>query len=631
MPPTRHSSVQVSGMITINGAGDHDRPDWTITMAGMRRPTNLRCFFRNILHGRVDARTSHNWCVNDIWESEIFIGEAVTPEMPVGIVAGARKPVRRALVIQGGGAKGAFALGCMKAFQEHGIEFSAVSGTSAGGLCAIIWSTGRLKEGIDAWTEIDHSGFFGRSPDGCLRRMIKVLCIAGKLFVSYLRNLDPEGQPQFGRDIFFSVVVGIYAWLLLFNLFPIWLWLIAAVCIPFVSYSAFANELPRIGWDNRVRQAIVDVLVLVATTRLLVSATWMLLQGTGLVTTQIHITLSELLVAGVILAMMRLPVLVQTTLMEGKLLATVIGRFLESELKIPTFVAVAQEHPPNSRHFALPTPGVFKAQYVALDRAPADLKAKFAYASAALPFGIFAHAVIEGKIYVDGGVADNTPVLPIMMEPLDEVWIIRLQPGAFDVREHLRKIVFQTMFADGPVMPANSSAALDAWMKLVTIITLAPRISLGGLLTGTLNFSKRRTTACLRHGHRIATRAIRRGADDVEKPRIYRPRVRFLTRCRLLCRALPPCSMWRLFAQSDANRESLRDFHIPGGIRFVPSDDNATAWVSSVLMVWMLFINDALASEHPWRRAIGGTLIAMSVSSLPTWWARMKRNLGIGH
>ena len=110
------------------------------------------------------------------------------------------KSVRRGLVVQGGGAKGAFALGCMKAFQERGIDFSAVAGTSAGGLCAIIWSTGRVEDGIKAWQEIDHSGFFGRSPDGCLRRLIKVLCIAGKLFVSYIRNVEPEGRPQVGRD-----------------------------------------------------------------------------------------------------------------------------------------------------------------------------------------------------------------------------------------------------------------------------------------------------------------------------------------------------------------------------------------------------------------------------------------------
>ena len=31
------SSTQVSSMITITGLGDHDRPDWLITMTGIRR------------------------------------------------------------------------------------------------------------------------------------------------------------------------------------------------------------------------------------------------------------------------------------------------------------------------------------------------------------------------------------------------------------------------------------------------------------------------------------------------------------------------------------------------------------------------------------------------------------------
>jgi hypothetical protein len=113
------------------------------------------------------------------------------------------------------------------------------------------------------------------------------------------------------------------------------------------------------------------------------------------VTLETRLTLSEALGTGIILGMMRLPVRVQTTLMEGKLLANQISRFLESELKIPTYVTVAQQIPPNSPHFMLPTPGVFKAQYAALQLAPPELRAKYAYASAALPYGIFAHAAIE--------------------------------------------------------------------------------------------------------------------------------------------------------------------------------------------------------------------------------------------
>jgi hypothetical protein len=36
MPFAGHSSAQASSMITITGAGDHDQPDWLITMTGIR-------------------------------------------------------------------------------------------------------------------------------------------------------------------------------------------------------------------------------------------------------------------------------------------------------------------------------------------------------------------------------------------------------------------------------------------------------------------------------------------------------------------------------------------------------------------------------------------------------------------
>jgi hypothetical protein len=36
MLPARHSSTQVSSVITITGLGDHNQPDWLITMTGIR-------------------------------------------------------------------------------------------------------------------------------------------------------------------------------------------------------------------------------------------------------------------------------------------------------------------------------------------------------------------------------------------------------------------------------------------------------------------------------------------------------------------------------------------------------------------------------------------------------------------
>jgi len=37
VPPAKHSSGWASSMITITGAGDHDQPDWLITMTGIRK------------------------------------------------------------------------------------------------------------------------------------------------------------------------------------------------------------------------------------------------------------------------------------------------------------------------------------------------------------------------------------------------------------------------------------------------------------------------------------------------------------------------------------------------------------------------------------------------------------------
>jgi hypothetical protein len=36
MLPAGHSSIQVSSVITITGLGDHDQPEWLITMTGIR-------------------------------------------------------------------------------------------------------------------------------------------------------------------------------------------------------------------------------------------------------------------------------------------------------------------------------------------------------------------------------------------------------------------------------------------------------------------------------------------------------------------------------------------------------------------------------------------------------------------
>jgi predicted acylesterase/phospholipase RssA len=55
-----------------------------------------------------------------------------------------RMPRRRGLVLQGGGAKGAFQYGALKELYSAGFDFDVISGTSVGALNGALVSTIRV-------------------------------------------------------------------------------------------------------------------------------------------------------------------------------------------------------------------------------------------------------------------------------------------------------------------------------------------------------------------------------------------------------------------------------------------------------------------------------------------------------
>lgn len=59
------------------------------------------------------------------------------------------------LVLTGGGAKGAYEIGCWRAFREAGLDrFAAVSGTSIGGINAFLVCRGNLEDAERIWTQM---------------------------------------------------------------------------------------------------------------------------------------------------------------------------------------------------------------------------------------------------------------------------------------------------------------------------------------------------------------------------------------------------------------------------------------------------------------------------------------------
>ncbi len=72
------------------------------------------------------------------------------------------KPDRpfRALVLPGGGGRGAYQVGVSKALHERGIEFDLAFGTSIGGINATLMAQGNLKRLEDLWCNIRGKDIF---------------------------------------------------------------------------------------------------------------------------------------------------------------------------------------------------------------------------------------------------------------------------------------------------------------------------------------------------------------------------------------------------------------------------------------------------------------------------------------
>ncbi len=294
------------------------------------------------------------------------------------------------------------------------------------------------------------------------------------------------------------------------------------------------------------------------------------------------------------------------------------------ELTMPTFITVAEEHAPGSIDRI-----AFRAYYADLQAKSPELREDLAYASAALPFGILPDMQILDRTFVDGGVADNTPFLPLlingMINNIDELWLILLSPSSPTLDKHARNVVRQGVFADGIPPGDRDGIKIDlTTLSNLKVVTFTPRVSLGNVLTGTLNFNRKRTKALIAHGEYVATGTLRSelGPSSPVDPLPYRR----MTRLRPLFRALPRCSLFSPFRRGNASELLANDFNFPRPIRQSPDQAAGAAWLASVVFLWALYLADLPKGD--WGRAVWATLIALFMLSVPTWWARLRRNFG---
>ncbi|MBS2002498.1 MAG: patatin-like phospholipase family protein [Cyanobacteria bacterium SZAS LIN-5] len=67
---------------------------------------------------------------------------------------------KRALVLSGGGARGAYEVGVLKALREQGIEYDLAFGTSIGGINAAFYVQGKIDRMEELWTSLKATDIF---------------------------------------------------------------------------------------------------------------------------------------------------------------------------------------------------------------------------------------------------------------------------------------------------------------------------------------------------------------------------------------------------------------------------------------------------------------------------------------
>ena len=155
---------------------------------------------------------------------------------------------------------------------------------------------------------------------------------------------------------------------------------------------------------------------------------------------------------------------------------------------------------------------------------------------AALPLGIFPSVELDGITYVDGGVADNLPVTPLIRhEKCDELVVIAMRPWNEEgVKRHWRQVerlnaleqmspdkareLYVAELARRGGDPQHAStfnppvnlplSDPDRWPARVVL--MCPDKPVGSFLTGTIRFTGSYARRLLKEGYDDATRAIER-------------------------------------------------------------------------------------------------------------------------
>jgi predicted acylesterase/phospholipase RssA len=507
--------------------------------------------------------------------------------------------MQRALVLAGGGAKGAYAFGCLRAFRRCGIHFDAVAGTSVGALNALIWSANAFKEGRRLWSNLSFKSVYPRR-NQWWRRMPKLLAwVGGFIHVAWrLVAAGARGTPHEvskGTNLLIAAAVGIAAY---FGMLTFWNWIRCSIAllvildvylalnepnqakrtrritfsvVSLTGYCSASLALRALGQDFSAWSAAnykwVGLAIFLAlfspdrfrrSTRTVVNLAvfWSVAfdlctsgqsHSPGSATEKVWVFLALFLgLLGIGLGISYVTAhRFNRTFLDNTPLATSIKTILSTRtLRTRVYATCALEwhawDPDKPTYGAVvvgidgaPLPGspffgdrrrMWLPLYWPVHELPMEEQVKTLLASAALPFGVVPGIEWNGWRLVDGGVADNVPLYPVANA--DEVFVVLLAPirnrtmaelGLTPERwttiDRLRRIfLYPRPPFDMPERPRPKATKVipdRAPEKFPDIRVFAPKRSLGGFLTGTLNFNGKYARKRMREGYLDTMKSLR--------------------------------------------------------------------------------------------------------------------------
>ena len=427
---------------------------------------------------------------------------------------------RVGLVLSGGGAKGAYHIGCLRALRAFGLErFAAIAGSSVGAINAVLFATGHLDAVEDAWRSL------------------------GPLDIVRLRFR--------------------HAWRL-----P--LWIVAAIGSEFSPFK-ISRLSDRVG--TRDGGWIHPALCLALATALWSAGRWLPAPLAGWATYGAAAPIALAILT--VLHRFTRPVFLRPVFTDNTPLARALSQVVSDdrvrELQgsgIPIYGVLSQRDPDAEGSHRW---GGWAPRYVRLDRvSDAASLCRILCDGSAVP-GFLSTGSIDGRATLDGAWTDNMPAAPLLFggHDLDAIIVVYLKQTVRHT-SRFNSLCALTALLARDAFGCRSKASLHDWARVrwaayrsssasgdavaepgpvpqpvPLLIPVSPTRRIGNFFTGTLWFSRAKSAALIDAGERDMRAALERLTLDRDtRPGIPAaiPQPALASRGRSILRALWPLS-----------------------------------------------------------------------------------------